>query len=76
VVKNLLPAFSLSKEVMKSILKIWWEKLPSGRETYLAQITVLCTITGKILRIDHTYKFVKTLGVHDEGTWVRFKIFH
>jgi hypothetical protein len=70
VVTNLLPTFSISKELMKTILKIWWDQLPSGRELYLGQMAKICQMTGKILRIDHTYKFAKTLGVHDEGTWV------
>lgn len=67
---ELLPSLSISKETIKKLLYVWWTELPSGYERYLAQKAHLCATTGQVLRIDHTYKFVKAIGIHDNKKWV------
>ena len=70
LVQKLLPSFTVSKQLVHDIIQIWWSKLPSGREAFLTQRVLLCQTTGRIVRIDHTYKFVKCVGVTDGADWV------
>jgi len=55
---------------VKELVSQWWNHFPSGHEAFLAQRNALCQSTGSILRIDHSYKYVKTMGVTEEGKWV------
>jgi hypothetical protein len=57
---------------IKTLLVTWWCQHPTGRAKYLQEQQLLCETTGKVLRIDHTYKIVKCLGVAQGKQWVCF----
>lgn len=70
LVVSLLPSYTISKNFIKEIILEWWLALPSGRQTFLKQKNELCAKTGTVLRFDHSYKFVKCIGVTEEAQWV------
>jgi len=66
-------------------LKFWWNSFGklsfsfyiSGKEQLQKQLNIVRELTGKILRMDHTYKFVKMLSAYHSTTskWViKFEI--
>lgn len=65
----LLPSFTISKEIVRELLLLWWNCLPSGKAAHDGQQSSL-QLQGESFHIDHTYKFVKCVGVTDQGQWV------
>ena len=70
VVNELLPSFTVSKAFIRQLLFAWWETHETGRKEYLAHQESLRKSTGLVLRIDHTYKVVKCIGVQQGDKWV------
>ena len=59
--------------LIKQIIYTWWTKMPSGRQAHWQHVQYLRRTTGSILRIDHSYKIVKCVGVQEGETWVTVK---
>ena len=68
--RQLLPSFTLTAAFIRCLIFVWWEHHPSGRKTYLDHLQSLRCSTGYVLRIDHTYKVVKCIGVQQKKKWV------
>ena len=47
--------------MVETVIYSWWET--TGQPNFENQIKFLRSKSGKVLRIDHTYKAVKSLGV-------------
>lgn len=58
----------LSSKLVTNILLYWW--CTTGSELLNKQLKQLRQQSGKILRCDHTYKAVSTLGVSHAAKWV------
>ena len=73
-VEDLIPSFKISKELIQKIIATWWYQHHSGRLSFLLEQQQLRQETGEVLRIDHTYKVLKCVGVTDTNNkWVQHK---
>ena len=69
LVKELLQSFIISKQIIKEILLVWWYCLPSGRETFLQEKSRYYSLAIS-LHSDHSYRYVKCIGVQDGTRWI------
>lgn len=63
----------ISVYTIEKIVKFWW--FTSGHIILQKKLIQLRQNSGKIFRVDHTYKIVKQLGAYDEEkkVWISFK---
>ena len=62
---------SISDKTISKIIMYWWYK--EMRPAFTEQSLYLRKNTKEVLRMDHTYKAVSSLGAVDrKGNWVHF----
>lgn len=69
VLKNFL---NLSDDMINTIVHHWWYS--EGSQQLKELIQEIIKNTGVILRCDHTYGVVKSLGIEENDKWVRLSI--
>ena len=61
----------ITDNTIQNIITHWWQSI--GYECLHKHMESLCQDSGEILRADHTYKVVNSLGVTNNKTWVCIK---
>ena len=69
VLKNFL---NLSDNMINTIVHYWWYS--EGSQQLKELIQEIIKNTGVILKCDHTYGVVKSLGIEENDKWVRLSI--
>ena len=55
-------------EYVQTIVEHWWKV--EGNLMLTAQLEELRRSTGYVLRMDHTYKAVSSIGIYTDSKWV------
>lgn len=81
--KSIEGLFTFSNKFISVIVDNWWQKEGNnyevikshstvGEPNLLSQIDLLRRTTGTVIRMDHTYKAVSSIGVTKDGVWVQY----